>query len=204
MITTAVFAATSIASEKESRSLEMLLTTPLSDWHVLAAFVVETLRRSAAVWAIVAAHILLFTVFLVIHPIGLLNVAMICAGAFSLLTGTGLYFSCHFRRPSQAVVMNLAAAAGLWLILPSLLAMGGAYGAWDGTAEWLSTFNPVVQAGIIVSEATGDGPMEFDWPLGSMGPGETTLAVLGSMLLHMAIGAFLIWRAKLKLRRKLF
>ena len=211
MTTTAVFAATSIASEKESRTLPILLTTPIGDWHVVGASVVEVLRRTLPVWAILFIHLLVFTIVGFIHPIAMVHLGMLVAGVFAFLTGAGLYFSCRFKRTTPAVVMNMGLALALWAVLPVVVGMVvfSLFGRLTDAPELLACSNPVVQ-GWCVTYGAGDYDtlmdpgLSYDWPLGMTGAGDTTVVMLVSMLLYAAVGYLFLWRAKSRLRRNLF
>ena len=211
MICTTVFAATSISSEKESRSLPILLTTPLSDWHVIGACVLEVLRRSVPIWAVLVVHVLVFTAPGILHPVAALLLGALATGIVVFLTGMGLYFSACFKRTTPAVVTNLAVALGLWVILPILLSSlaGGRGSILREVSEVVSSANPVVQAAVLTNGA-GDttgiarGDDTFNWPAGDTGTAGATGIVFLALLVHCTLGLVLLWRAKIGLRRKLY
>ncbi|MDY7011290.1 MAG: ABC transporter permease subunit [Planctomycetota bacterium] len=216
IVTTAVFAATSISSEKESRTLPILLTTPLGDWHIIGASVLEVLRRSLPIWLFLVGHMLIFTLVGYLHPIILLHILMLIVWLVAFLTGTGLYFSSRFKRTTPAVVMNLGLALAIWAVIPWVVSIA----TWSASgpnsvSELIKDPNPLFQAGIL---ATGAGAREFnflsgdevrqvpeyDWASGPASATETTGFMFLFLLAYAAIGYLFLWRAKVRLRRNLF
>ena len=205
MTTTAVFAATSISSEKESRTLPILLTTPLGDWHILAALMLGVLRRTFPAWAFLIAHVVVFVTVGILHPILIVHVTFLILWTIVFLTASGLYFSAKCRRTTVAVVLNLGFALGIWAILPlcSVLLFGGS----DPVASVLPQMNPVVQAGVITVGAGDD--LEYYWSVSAFLEGATgalaatvVMAVLSMVYLFLAF--VFLWRTKSALRRNLF
>jgi len=215
IVTTAVLAATSISSEKESRTLPILLTTPLSDWHIIAASVLEVFRRSLPVWLFLFAHMLVFTIVGIIHPIVLLHSLMLVIWVVFFLTGMGLYLSSSFKRTTPAVVINLCLVVAVWAILPWIL---GPVARLETPLIMLLDANPVVQAWNITEPAVGYGSLlrpdlEYWWfSVGSgsflfggrVSPGFTTLIMLVFMLVYSAVGLLFLWLAKRRLRQDIF
>jgi ABC-type transport system involved in multi-copper enzyme maturation permease subunit len=223
-LATCVLAATNITSEKESRSWELLLCTPLGDWHILLAKFVGALRRCVPIWLLPIAHILLFTLAGCCHLALLPMYLLIAGGMVVLLVGGGLYCGSRFRRTTTAVMLNIALGLGLWAALPggmALLAEAGppeAYrsGLRDAT-EFVIDTNPVFQAGMVTERLGGDRlsffePSTRDWSSitfswAGMGQADfaqslTYLALLTS--LNIAFATFLAWRAKCQFRKRWF
>ncbi|KKM07323.1 hypothetical protein LCGC14_1735110, partial [marine sediment metagenome] len=93
MAWTAVLAATTIAPEKEARSWPLLLTTTLADKDILWAKVLGVLRRTYKFWILLGAHLVLFSLLGLLHPIVLLHVVVLVAGVLALLIGMNIYFT---------------------------------------------------------------------------------------------------------------
>ena len=221
-ICTAVLAATNITSEKESRSWELLLCTPLGDWHILLAKFVGALRRCLPLWLLPIGHILLFTLIGCCHVALLPMYLLIAGGAVVLLVGGGLYCGSRFRRTTTAVMLNIALGLGLWAALPggiALLAEAVTVYPSDfrDAAGYVVDANPIFQAGMITERLGGDRfsffkPSTRDWSsitfywagLGSADFAEslTYLAFLTS--LNVALGTLLAWRAKCQFRKRWF
>lgn len=208
MVPTAVFSATTISSEREARTLPLLLTTTLSDGQVIFAYVVETLRRSLPAWCLLFAHVLVFVLFGVLHVSVLAYLLVLVVWLAVFLAGMGMWVSSIYRRTTAAVVVNLAMILVVWALAPlvmGLLDLEIANRAW-------ANLNPFVQA-VVLTEgcATEGGAGEvFDWPgirgkYGiDYGPGRTLecLGIALGVYGLAASGGF--WRAKRRLRRNLF
>ena len=88
-----VLPATTITSEKESRSWLILLTTSLSDWHIILGKFVGSLRRSLPLWLLLLVYIVLFSIAELLHSIAIVHIAVILIGVTILLCASGIYFS---------------------------------------------------------------------------------------------------------------
>jgi ABC-type transport system involved in multi-copper enzyme maturation permease subunit len=219
IVTTAVFAATSISSEKESRTLPILLTTPLGDWHIIGASVLEVLRRSLPIWLLLIGHMLFFSMIGYLHPIANLHFLMLVVCVVVFLTGTGLYFSSRFKRTTPAVVMNLGLALAIWAVLPWVISITTRTTLGPSIlSEQLTDANPLRQARILASGAgrrefdfisrvydgTTRDPHQYHWAGGTSSMWETTGFMLLFILGYATIGLLCLWRAKVRLRRNLF
>ncbi len=162
---TMVQPATGITSEKESRAWPILLTTTVSSWEILWGKFFGAVRRSSAAWVPLFAHVLLFTLVGFIHPMGIVQLAILAGWVTFFLCGTGLYFSTRLKRTTTAVVSNVALAAGIWAIIPLFLAMIiGISRANDDFLEWYMDMNPFVHA-VVITAATADKGMldRYEW-----------------------------------------
>jgi ABC-type transport system involved in multi-copper enzyme maturation permease subunit len=215
-LATCVLAATNITSEKESRSWELLLCTPLGDWHILLAKFVGALRRCVPLWLLPIAHILLFSLAGCCHVALLPMYLLIAGGMVVLLVGAGMYFGSRFRRTTTAVILNIGLALGLWAALPLCTALlaEATHSDLRETVSYVIDANPVFQAGIVCEKLAGAGnarrhlsEMMFYWNgfshrLASFGD---TLAYLTlSAGLNIAFAAVLAWRAKCQFRKRWF
>jgi ABC-type transport system involved in multi-copper enzyme maturation permease subunit len=221
-LATCVLAATNITSEKESRSWELLLCTPLGDWHILLAKFVGALRRCMPIWLLPIAHILLFSLAGCCHLALLPMYLLIAGGVVVLLVGAGLYFGSRFRRTTTAVILNIGLGLGLWAALPlctALLVEAMPSDKLEHSTRDVAGFvldaNPVFQAGIVCERLAGAGHAErhlseimFYWGgfTGSRSSDFTEslsyLALLAG--LNVALAAFLAWRAKCQFRKRWF
>lgn len=215
IVATTVLAATGISSEKETRTLPILLTTPLSDWHIIWAMVVEVFRRSLGVWLFLLIHMAVGSVLGLLHPLVVLHMIMLVASVVIYISGTGLYFSSRYRKTRTAVSTNMAFTLLVWGIVPVI---GGL--AYRGLRDWESLIviaNPVVQAGVLVFGAgrvsflgplmgRPRGELLYSWPggLAGDGPGWATLIMFVSLLGYSLLGLFCLWLAKRRLRKDLF
>jgi len=218
-LATAVLSATSITSEKEARTLPILLGTPLSDLHLIAGKAMGVFRRCVPVWLLLGGHMLLFAALGYVHPIVLVHLAMLVVWLVLFLTGTGMYFSARLRRTTAAVMANLGLALALWAVLPILLGLTMALSRGDSNyIELVSCAHPVAQGIVVTAAGAGEDraselieDLEYDWPdsvrhFGRRAPGagKTTVRMFVSILGYGLVGLAFALRAKAHLRRKLF
>ena len=219
-LATSVLAATSITSEKEARSLPILLCTTLSDWHIIAGKAVGVFRRCMPVWLLLLAHLVLFSLIGYMHPIALIHIGLLVGWLVLFLTGTGLYFSSRFRRTTAAVVANIGLGMALWIILPVMALLLGGLSGWGG--DFLATVanaNPAFQAGLLTTGSAGGekagkdmSALEYPWldladwlgGEGSPDAAETAGRMTVYVLLYGLAGLAFAARAKSRLRRGLF
>jgi len=213
-----VFSATRITTEKESQAWPLLLTTPLSDWDILLGKAVSAFRRCLPIWALLAGHMLLFTLAGYIHPIAIFHLLALVAWLTCFITGSGLYFSARFARTTSAVVASFALVVGLWVIGPILAGVMSMMGGQkDVLATYLLWVHPGVQTQLIMTGAAGSNNAQASW--GSlryatqalfqsgreaMGVGRVTYILTAIAVAYVLAGLFFFWRAKCCLRRRIF
>lgn len=209
---TMILSATSVTSEKESRSWPILLATSMDDWHILMGKAIGVLRRCLPIWLLMAGHIFLFICIRYIHPIAMLHLPIFVAGLIVFLTGAGLYFSARFKRTTSAVIASFALALVLWIVLPALLGLVSVFTHdYDAVGNLVSA-NPAAQVAILMDGAGGNwnaraglSDLTFDWPDSSWRKvWPTTALVLIYMLIYAGAGIFFAWRAKCRFRRNIF
>ena len=205
MLFTIVLPATCITSEKESRSWPLLLATTLSDWKIISGKFIGILRRCLPIWFVLFGHVIVFTLAQMIHPIAIIQMAILVAWIVVFLSGTGLYFSSRFRRTTTAVMMNFALAAVIWAIVPLLLVLIGQMTHEHGFLEAYMDTHPFFHV-IVVMDATIRHGREliYYWMTSEMDAVESTIWMLTYMLGYMFLGFLFVWRAKCRLRRNIF
>ncbi len=215
MIFNIVLSATSITSEKESRSWPILLATSMDDWQILWGKAVGVFRRCLPIWCLLAGHILLFVSIRYIHPIAIIHLFMIIAGLVVFLSGVGLYFSALLRRTTSSVVANFAFFTVIWIIVPVLLGLLTSIPPDKSEVfEAYVSANPVLQTTAIMTGAGGDrnarmklSDLDYDWPPSIRGKGgaySTTGILLITNLIYTSVGLLFAWRAKCRFRRNVF
>jgi ABC-type transport system involved in multi-copper enzyme maturation permease subunit len=122
-----------IAMEREARTWETLLTTPLSGREIVLGKFAGTVRGLWFVPTLVIAHFTAAAVAGVVPAPFLLHVVMIILGPVLFFSATGQLFSLAFRRGVTAAVMNLLVALFLWL---GLWVVGG-LAAWFADLSFL-------------------------------------------------------------------
>jgi len=201
---TMVQPATGITSEKESRAWPILLTTTTSSWEILWGKFFGAARRCSAAWVPLFAHVVLFTLFGFIHPVGIVLLAILAGWITFFLCGTGLYFSTRLKRTTAAVVSNVALAAAIWAIIPLLLAMIiGISRADDDFLEWYMDMNPFVHA-VVITVATADqgGLDRFEWIQAGTRDVHSAMAwILFVCISYVGVAMAFLGRAWSRLRR---
>ncbi len=196
LVVTAALAPQCIASEKQSQSMLALLTTPVSDWHIVLCKALGVFKRALAVWLMALAHVLLAMGLRCLTGGQAIRYLLILVYLTVFVIGLGLYFSSKFRTPSWALIALLATLAMLWVILPSLPIDRVLERHMDGlnVGVWLKDANPFAQTWRMVGALEPlHGPIE-------LGPSVVPFWAAA----YIAAGAFFLWRAKARLRKDLF
>jgi len=207
MLLSAVLPATSICSEKEARSWPLLLSTTLTDRQILLAKFVGTLRRCLLAWSLLLGHLAFFTLTGFIHPVGLLQFAMLITWVSVFLAGTGLFFSSRCKRTTTSVIANLAMAGCLWVIMPLVIVISAQISrAGRDIAGVCADANPFVQAICIINAVARDGRIgRYDWlALDSSDATAATIWISLCLVMYVSAGLLFLWRAKSHLRRSIF
>lgn len=215
---TAIVAATSITSEREARSWEVLLASGVGDWQIVLGKFSGAVRRSLPAWSLLAGHLAIFVAIGCLDWPVLLLVGMTASFVVVFLCGSGLLFSALMKHSTSAVVLNLLTPLALWLALPLLvLLVGEAIGSKGGyMAEALLNNNPVVQ--VVVStmgsfdysvQYAGKGwtydPKRFHWPDNHARTLEgTALRISGYTAFFWLCSGVQLLLARLALRRRTF
>ena len=209
---TIVLSATSVTSEKETRSWPILLATSMDDWHILMGKAIGVFRRCLPIWLLMAGHIFLFICMRYIHPIAILHMPIFMTGLVVFLTGTGLYFSARLKRTTSAVIASFALALFLWVILPSMLGLISVITQEYDIFGDLVSANPAAQITLLMDGAGGSfnartdiSKLNYQWPDRSLRKiWSTTGLVLIYMLIYTVAGVAFGWRAKCRFRRNVF
>jgi len=203
-----VIPATMISSEKESDAWPLLLTTTLSDGSIILGKLAGALRRCAPVWVLLFAHVAIFVVGGVTHPIAMVHLVILVSWYVFFLCCSGLYFSSRFKRTTVAVSLNFAFAAVIWAAMPILLfILTEITRGDDSLAELYADSNPFVQLVIIVQAATHymrtSSGWDYWWASGSShSPAATTAFLILCNVLYTWVALMFLWRAKAQLRRR--
>jgi len=204
---TAVFAATTIAPERESRCWPLLMTTTLDAGRVLRAKIIGVLRRTSPVWALLGGHVLACTLTGVLHPVVLVQLGLVTASACGFVVALCVYLSTRYRRTASAVLASVTVPVALWIVAPaavSMIAAASGSGHDLPTAQWL--ISPFYQAKVVTAGSTGWPWLieAYDWPFGQAAAGSSTLVVAGFAALYGGLGWVLAEAAKRRFRRDVF
>jgi len=207
MLLSAVLPATSICSEKEARSWPLLLSTTLTDRQILLAKFIGSLRRCLLAWSLLLGHLAFFTLTGFIHPVGLLQFALLITWVSVFLTGTGLFFSSRCKRTTASVMANLALAGCLWVIMPLLIVISAQISrAGRDIAGVCADANPFVHAVCIINAVARDGRIgRYDWlALDSSDATAATIWISLCLIIYVSAGLLFLWRAASHLRHRIF
>ena len=213
MLFTIVLPATSITSERESRSWPVLLATPLDDKDILLGKLIGALRRCLPSWLPLFGHIIAFSLAGFIHPLAIIQTGILVIWVAIFLSGSGLYFSSRFKHTTTAVLMNFALVGAIWAILPLLMALIASINspytrdARELVEAYIDT-NPYVHMGNIMIATAGEKAVKtgsYYWPgQGTLNAAKSTVLMLACMAGYILIGSLFAWRAKHRLRRNIF
>lgn len=207
ILATPVLAASGLATERESGTLALLLCTPLSAERILYDKAVGALRRSAALWGLLAGHVLLFVLMGYVHPIAILHVFLLVAGVLFFLTCVGLYLGVRARKTTAAVAMSAGVAAVL-LVGPIILTLALQWQVYLAAGP-LRRLSPVGQVFTVSQGADlhtfsyATRGLSYDWGLG---PDRTdwlfaTVFIAAVTLVYVAAGLGATARAARRLRK---
>ncbi len=191
----AIFGTTgTIAHERESRTLDVLMTTPMRPRAIIWGKLLGSLRRLWFVPAVIGAHFVIGVAIGVFHPALLILAPIVMVPAVIFFESTGLLLSVVLRKGTSAAVANMFLALFVYLGAPLIMVIiqnvTNLYGSssYDTIFTGIMIFNPFVMGGIAL---VGTGTLfdysghmsspEFHMPTGEVG-------LLGFLVLICASG----------------
>lgn len=105
------------AGEREARTWDVLLTTPMSGGEIVRGKLLGALRGFWFIPAVVLVHFVIAAGLGYAHPILIVFLPLIYIGPVVLFTCTGQLFSLRFRKAVTAGALNLVVAACLWGVI---------------------------------------------------------------------------------------
>lgn len=111
----------SLSGERESRTLDSLLSTPLSAFEIISGKFAGAFRRLWFIPAVIGTHFTLSYLAGVVRPILLLHLALILIPPAAAVCASGVWFSTLFSKSTTAAAVNMALAFGFWLGLPLMV-----------------------------------------------------------------------------------
>ena len=103
-----------VTTERESRTWDALVCTPLSGAQIVLGKYAGALKGQWFLPSIVGGHLTVAALAGAVHPLVLLHVAMIFAGPILLFSALGVLLSLVFRRSTAAAVCNIAGGLAIW------------------------------------------------------------------------------------------
>lgn len=122
MVVAAVTTTSALSSERESRTIESLLTTPLSAQEIVMGKLLGALRRqwfspTLLIFLLLTVGVCTNTISFIALPI----LALVIFPPFFFLNATGVLLSILLPKSAQAAVLNIFVALFLWLGLPIIV-----------------------------------------------------------------------------------
>lgn len=195
LVITTIAAGRLFTGERQAGTLVGLLTTPMSTWRILGEKALAVFWHGRWPWGVMLVHLALVTVTGVVNLFAALLTIVIAASAAGLMVATGAALSIRLRRVTTAMVANLAIAAGLWVVLPVLLAQAGRLGN-SQLPIGPEAINPGLLAESWVAEMPAPVPARgtvTGMDLGALFG--DTLGIVGIYLVGAGLGALLAGRA---------
>ena len=176
----AFLSAYSIAHEKQSRALPILLTTPITEDEIVGKKLKAILYKTLPFWILIAADVVIFTALRTLHPITIISVPVAIIPTTAILIAFGMYFGLRFKNMSTATAMTFILPVLLYCFIPCLFFL-----------------NPFVIAGATMSMGVDEG-----MDLGDMG--FLVFPLLFSMGIHFAVFLALQDSTRTNMRKYVF
>lgn len=124
MLTLGIFgAAPQISGERESRTLDALLTTPLTAREIVREKFIGFMRRQWIIPFILFAHFILMVLLGKVHWLVLLFLPPALLAPLAACAATGVYFSARVSKSVRAAGFNFALWLGSWAAFPLVMAI---------------------------------------------------------------------------------
>lgn len=204
---TIILTATGITTEKEARSWPILLTTTLDDRQIILGKYIGVLRRLFPVWILLFAHVIIFSLDVVINPLSVIQITILILWIVTFLFCTGTYFSSCFRHTTTAVIVNLLFAATIWIFAPVFLFILAEYLNMPSLQDIAETYvdtNPFLHAVVITGANTNTTSSSYGWASFSANAFMSTAWMLACLAGYTFIGMIFLWRAKCRFRKNIF
>ncbi len=129
MLMAIVITTSRISSERQKRTWDVLLATPIPAWRIVMGKLMAGLARLSPIPLLLGAHFVIFSLLGSVRWYTTIELLMLMGSWSVFLASMGLFWSSMFRKPIAASVANLVSAAGLWLAAPLfvLIFFGGIF-----------------------------------------------------------------------------
>jgi ABC-type transport system involved in multi-copper enzyme maturation permease subunit len=196
----AVSTTSGISGERESRTWEALLTTPLSARQIVAGKFLGAIRRQWFVPALLAAHFAASVLYFKykhdgFHAVGVPYVFAVLTAPIIAMSGTGVLFSLLCRKSTLAAVCNFGLAVILWAAAPFVALLITEVLNFRGTERQdllnvIFLFNPVGMAAESLEVGFRNRYELFHW--GEVGPETFTLVIAGYCTFYVLTGVICV------------
>jgi len=223
-----VVSAGAIPAEREARTWDMVLASPITNGQMVWGKFFAVLRRVWPAYIPLGLHVGLFTLTDALHPAILLHVAMIVAGSATFIAAVGVWIGTWARTTTAAMVLLSLLMIVLWAGAPLLVRLvednvmvkqvlcencGGCHEETDNSvSEALTDSNPVVQL-VVTGKGSADLMhdvndhsvhtewLDYEWPSGDKNLTRTTLYILLYANGYMILAILILLLAQRRVRR---
>jgi ABC-type transport system involved in multi-copper enzyme maturation permease subunit len=153
MVQSAFMTTGGISAEREGRTWEVLLTTPLAGREIILGKFLGSLRSQWFIPAVALAHFVIAAFAGVMPWYFIPQYAIILLGPTLFLSATGQFLSLFFRKGIVGAVLNLVLGLALWVGIWIILGLISWFGDLLNTAFWEDlqklpySLNPALMAG---------------------------------------------------------
>jgi len=162
-----------ISMERESRSLEVLLTTPLAAKDIIWGKFTGAIKRQWMVPSFIFAHLLILgCIFGKTHLLAMTMLPLVLLPPICAVTASGIWLSARIRKTSNASSCNFFLWMAMWAALPMGLAAFEEFilGSNDGAFPSLAgLINPLGHTIITLSGADMNSNRNLEFELYSLG-----------------------------------
>ncbi|MCC6950549.1 MAG: ABC transporter permease subunit [Phycisphaerales bacterium] len=113
----------SVSSEKESRTWEVLLATPMTAREIVWGKFVGALRRQWIVPAIMLGHLVVVSFLGPVKVLAIPQVALVLFGGLAAITAVGVFASVLVGKSTRAAGANFGFWLSVWAAIPLLIAL---------------------------------------------------------------------------------
>jgi ABC-type transport system involved in multi-copper enzyme maturation permease subunit len=170
LLAVAIRAATSIGSERQKQTFDVLLTTPLELEDILYGKWMGSLLSVGWGWVWLGAILGLGVISGGLSLLALPFMAL-CWSSYAAAAATlGLWFSVEARTPLRAIVLTVMTLLGLWIGPWLVLFCCGVTGAFDsggeGVLKFLAGMSPPIALGMVSFKGEEFAPENNAWIIG--------------------------------------
>ncbi|MCE7974532.1 MAG: hypothetical protein DYG92_09480 [Leptolyngbya sp. PLA1] len=194
----------SISSEKESRTWEVLLATPLTAWDIVWGKFIGALRRQWIVPVLMLAHLLVVSVLGPVKFLAIPQVALVLFGGLVAITAVGVFASVLIGRSTRAAGANFGFWLAVWGGIPLLVTLLNEAAGGMNSGDVISVLmlpNPVAIIMCITSGSLDDsGGARYDMmDLGRIGTLEMCGVVVAFVTAYLLFGLAVLRAASMVL-----
>jgi len=211
-----VVSATGIPAEREARTWDMVLASPLTNGQIVLGKFLAALRRFWLAFVPLGLHVVVFVVLGSLRPVVLLHVAAVVVGMTAFIAALGVLMGTCVRRTTASLVLSLLVVLFLWAGAPLLALLAESNMGYRYRSERFSNslldVNPVTQL-IVTAEGSASrqhyqmwkyyepNVETYYWPGNPAGLAQTTQRIVYTTVGYGLLAAGALALANRRLRR---